>query len=68
MRSSHRSATFRVVLKKSSTLSLTYIAVDLPPWLVCILGVTGGGFCVATVVVLALLPLAIVAVVVTGVA
>ncbi|GAB0489795.1 hypothetical protein MMPV_001020 [Pyropia vietnamensis] len=43
-------------------------AVDLPPWLVCILGVNGGGCCVATVVLLALLPLAIVAIIVTGVA
>lgn len=43
-------------------------AVDLPPWLVCILGVNGGGCCVATVLLLALLPLALVAVAVTAIA
>jgi len=36
-------------------------AVDLPPWLVCLLGVHGGGCCVATVLLLLLLPLAVVA-------
>lgn len=43
-------------------------AVDLPPWLVCILGVNGGGCCVATVLIVVLLPLALVAVLVTAVA
>ncbi|OSX76690.1 hypothetical protein BU14_0178s0006 [Porphyra umbilicalis] len=36
-------------------------AVDLPPWLVCLLGVHGGGCCVATALLLLLLPLAVVA-------